>query len=51
MTTEEYLHRAAECERLAAQVNGEQRRKILEIAARWRELAEQSEPVRTTRAA
>jgi hypothetical protein len=39
-----YLERAAECERLAEEAMTEENRKILlNLAARWRSFAEQSE--------
>jgi hypothetical protein len=45
MTKAEYLKRAEDCEEMAKLiVSDEARRKILRIALRWRELAEQSYP-------
>jgi hypothetical protein len=44
-TRADYLERAAECERLAkASVTEESRTILLNLAARWRSLAEQEEP-------
>ena len=51
MAREECLYRAKQCEQLAAQITGEQQRKMLEIATRWRELVEQLEPKPAARAA
>jgi hypothetical protein len=40
----DYLERAAECERLAeAATTAENRKILLDLAARWRSLAERSE--------
>ena len=45
MTTADCLHRAEECERLAAVLVSEvQREKFLKMAAEWRKLATETAP-------